>query len=144
MGLLGEAYVVTVYVESKPLTLLVHSGSSTTLLARHHVPDNIPITKPKLAIQLRGVTGHLLGNIVGSAIFPFDFVNRAGCVSVEFETIIYEVAELKIPDGLLGVNFLAQFSINLNFSRQSLRIEGREFALQRATEGINTSTASGS
>lgn len=112
--------------------MLVDTGSSTTLLDKQFVPQNVHITQPDTPIQLHGVTGHLIGNILGTALIPYGFVHNGESSTVVFNTVIFDGETLKIPHGLIGVNFLTHFEVNLNFSQLTFEMKGTLFLLREA------------
>ena len=119
--LAGSIPVVDAAVNGSPVTLLVDTGASMTILS--------PRAMERLRVAVPATAPKILTTVVGGSTFAMPYVRvsslRVGEFSVEDIDVGVHDALPQAPtvDGLLGANFLNHFKVTVDRDRRRLTLE---------------------
>ena len=119
--LAGSSALVGAVVNGSPVTLLVDTGASMTILS--------PRATARLGITVPATAPKILTTVVGGGTFAMPYVRvaslRVGELTVEaIDVGVYDaLPRAPLIDGLLGANFLNHFRVTLDRQDRQLTLE---------------------
>lgn len=136
--LAGGSALVGAAVNGAPVTLLVDTGATLTILS--------PKATEKLGIAVRATAPKILTTVVGGGTFAMPYVRvsslRVGEFTVEdIDVGVYDaLPQAPAVDGLLGTNFLNHFKVTVDRDQRRLTLEASQGATAAPVEPIEAAS----
>ncbi|HIP51245.1 MAG TPA: hypothetical protein EYG94_04070 [Campylobacterales bacterium] len=115
---IGEHFTIDVTINNEPITLLLDTGATLTLVNESKLPSSLNIIKENILLNTAG--GEVYTQLQEADVFSI------GEIELKRFQIVSSSFEQKEADGLLGMNFFKQFRFKIDQEKAVLYLSRKE------------------
>ncbi len=114
----GEHFTIDVSVNDTPLTLLLDTGATLTMVNAERLPSSLTVVKENVTLQTAG----------GEINAQLQEVDKLSVGEIELKNfqLVSSSFQQKNADGLLGMNFFKQFKFKIDQENEVLYLSRKE------------------
>lgn len=126
---IGEQYLVSVFVDNHPITLLIDTGASISLLTESKYQQMLNATTP---IFIRDTSLQTAGGTLNAPVYQYEKIEIAGITREKPHFVVVELEQMRQFDGLLGMDFFKSYHFIIDQQNNQLLLSPIEATLAEA------------
>lgn len=126
---IGEQYLVSVFIDNHPITLLIDTGASISLLTESKYQQMLNSTTP---VFIRNTNLQTAGGTLNAPVYQYEQIEIAGITREKPHFVVVELEQMRQFDGLLGMDFFRSYHFIIDQQNNQLLLSPIEATLAEA------------